>query len=162
MNVVQWLKRDTEELDFHRSIPQKASLCFTRILRSVTLMFVIIALATLVSVGFRSLGFSEMNYIMTYNLGVVLIAYFSEGYVYCVIASFFSMLAYNFFFTVPYYTLIAYSPEYPVTFISMLLSALIASTITTRARIESRLAENRERRVQILYRLEKNLLAVHS
>ncbi|HNX62501.1 MAG TPA: ATP-binding protein [Candidatus Limiplasma sp.] len=162
MNVVQWLKRDTEELDLHRSIPQKASLRFTRILRSVTLMFVIIALATLVSVGFRSLGFSEMNYIMTYNLGVVLIAYFSEGYVYCVIASFFSMLAYNFFFTVPYYTLIAYSPEYPVTFISMLLSALIASTITTRARIESRLAENRERRVQILYRLEKNLLAVHS
>lgn len=62
MNVVRWLKRDTEELDFHRSAPQKASLRFTRILRSATLMFVIIALATLVSIGFRSLGFSEVNY----------------------------------------------------------------------------------------------------
>ena len=162
MNVVRWLNRDTEELNFRRSDPQKASLRMIRILRSVTLMFVIIALATLLSVGFRRLGFSEVNFIMIYNLGVVLIAYFSEGYGYCIAASFFSMLAYNFFFTVPYYTLIAYSPEYPVTFIIMLLSALIASTITTRARIESRLAENREKRLQILYRLEKNLLAVHS
>ncbi|MCE5343232.1 MAG: DUF4118 domain-containing protein [Eubacteriales bacterium] len=125
-------------------------------------MVVIITIATLVSMGFRKSGYNEANYIMTYNLGVVLIAYFTDGYLYCVAASFLSMLTYNYFFTVPYFTLVAYSPDYPVTFISMLLSALIASTLTTRVKSESRRAENREKRIQILYGLEKNLLVVNS
>ena len=125
-------------------------------------MAVIITAATLVSILFRRCGYTEANYIMTYNLGVVLIAYITQGYWYCVAASFLSMFAYNYFFTVPYYTLMAYSPEYPVTFISMLFSALVASTLTMRARRESTRAENREKRVQILYKLEKNLLVVHS
>jgi two-component system, OmpR family, sensor histidine kinase KdpD len=154
--------RDTEELDFQHDEKLKASQRTLRILRSLGLMAVMIAAATLISIGFRSSGYSEVNYILTYNLGVVLIAYFSDGYFYCVAASFISMLTYNYFFTVPYFTLIAYSPEYPVTFISMLLSALIASTLTTRVKRETRRAENREKRVQILYRLEKNLLAVNS
>ncbi len=162
MNVVRWLDRDTEELDFQRDEKTKASSRALRILRSFGVMFATLAAATLISEGFRNLGYSEVNYILTYNLGVVLIAYFSDGYFYCVAASFLSMLAYNYFFTVPYYTLIAYSPEYPVTFISMLISALIASTLTTRVKRESCRAENREKRIQILYKLEKNLLAVNS
>jgi two-component system, OmpR family, sensor histidine kinase KdpD len=162
VNVSRLFGRDTEELDFHRDEKTKASSRALRILRSLGLMVATIAVATLISEGFRNLGYSEVNYILTYNLGVVLIAYFTDGYFYCVAASFISMLAYNYFFTIPYYTLIAYSPEYPVTFISMLISALIASTLTTRVKRESRRAENREKRIQILYKLEKNLLTVNS
>lgn len=162
MNVVRLFDRDTEDLDFQRDEKTKASSRAWRTLRSLGLMAAIIAAATLISVGFRALGYSESNYILTFNLGVVLIAYFTDGYFYCVTASFLSILTYNYIFTVPYYTLITYSPEYPVTFISMLLSALIASTLTTRVKRETRRAETREKRVQILYRLEKNMLAVHS
>jgi two-component system, OmpR family, sensor histidine kinase KdpD len=162
MSVVRLFDRDTEDLDFQRDEKTKASSRALRILRSLGLMASMIAVATLISIGFRNMGYSEANYILAYNLGVVLIAYFSDGYFYCIAASFLSMLTYNYFFTVPYFTLIAYSPEYPVTFVSMLISALIASTLTTRVKRESRRAENREKRVQILYRLEKNLLAVNS
>ena len=133
-----------------------------RALRSFGLVVAIIVIATLISTGFRQLGYSEANYIMTYNLGVVLVAYFTDGFLYCVLASLLSMLTYNFFFTVPYFTLLAYSPEYPVTFISMLLSALVASTLTSSVKRESRRAENREKRIRILYQHEKNLLEVNS
>lgn len=162
MRTIRWFNHDTEELDFRRGDGVKASARLLRALRSVGLMVLIIATATLVSMLFRRLGYDVANYIMTFNIGVALIAYLSDGYWYCVAASFLSMLTFNYFFTVPYYTLLAYSPEYPVTFISMLLSALIAGALTTRARRESRRAENREQRVQILYRLEKNLLVANN
>ena len=162
MKPRKWFGRKTEELDWQ---PGSAVLMATRrfrILKSVSLLFASLITATLVSIGFRQLGYSEANYILTYNLGVVLVAYFTEGYTYCLIASFLSMFTFNYFFTVPYYTLLAYSPDYPVTFISMLLSALIASTLTSSVKRESRRAENRERSVRILYQHEKNLLAVNS
>jgi len=158
----RWFNRETEELDFQHGDELNASARFLRALRSVGLMVLILTVATLVSMLFRGMGYHEANYIMTYNIGVALIAYLSYGYGYCVVASILSMLTFNYFFTVPYYTLLTYSPEYPVTFISMLLSALIVSALTARARREFRRAENREQRVQILYRLEKNLLVANS
>ena len=154
--------RETEELDFQPRDGHKVRTRLMQTLRSLGAMLMIITIATLLSILFRRLGFTESNYIMTYNLGVVMVAYITHGYWYCFAASFLSMLAYNYFFTIPLYTLMTYSPEYPVTFISMLLSALLAGTLTMRARQESTRAENREKRVQILYQLEKNLLVVHS
>ncbi len=162
--VKRWVlfSREPEELDWQEGRTSLHPTRFWRALRSFGLVAAIIVTATLISTGFRHLGYSEANYIMTYNLGVVLVAYFTDGFLYCVLASFLSMLTYNFFFTVPYFTLLAYSPEYPVTFISMLLSALVASTLTSSVKRESRRAENREKRIRILYQHEKNLLEVNS
>ena len=162
MRMPALFTQEPEELDFQPSDGLKTRTRLIHTLRSLSAMVAIIAIATFISILFRMLGYTDANYIMAYNLGVVMIAYVTKGYWYCVAASFLSMLTYNYFFTVPLYTLVAYSPEYPVTFISMLLSALVASTLTMRARQESKRAENREKRVQILYRLEKNLLVVHS
>lgn len=154
--------REPEELGWQEERTALHPARILRTCRSFGITVAIIAVATLISIGFRKLGYSEANYIMTYNLGVVLVAYFTDGFLYCVLASFLSMLTYNFFFTVPYYTLLAYSPEYPVTFISMLLSALVASTLTSSVKRESRRAENREKRIRILYQHEKHLLEVNS
>ncbi len=129
-------------------------------LKNIGIMIVILVAATLVSFGFRALGFHESNYIMTYILGVLLVANFTDGYLYGIISSILGVLVFNFFFTEPYYTFAAYSPEYPVTFVIMLIVALITSTIATRAKRESRRAEMREKRIYVLYQIERNLLAV--
>ena len=152
----------TDEFDWRPGGAAPADRKRVRILQSVLLLLALLSAATLISMGFRKLGYGEANYIMTYNIAVVLVAYFTDGYIYCLTASVVSMLTFNFFFTEPYYTLLAYSPVYPVTFISMLLSAVIASTLTSSAKLESRRAENRERSVRILYQHEKNLLAANS
>jgi two-component system sensor histidine kinase KdpD len=154
--------RKPKEIDWQEGQNPLHSARIAQMLRSYTLTLIIIAIATLLSLAFRNFGFSESNFIIIYNLGVVVIAYFTGGYLYCVVASVLSMLAYNYFFTVPYFTLVAYSPEYPVTFIIMLLSALIAGTLTSSVKRETERAENRENRLRILYSHEKNLLKVNS
>jgi len=150
---------DIELQHYYRGRPLSVVLL---VLKNTGLVTGIISIATLISFGFRALGFHESNFIMTYILGVLLVAYCTDGYLYGVIASVLGVLVFNYFFTEPYYTLIAYSPDYPVTFAIMLIVALITSTLTARVKRESRRAEIREKRIHILYHIEKNLLAVKS
>ncbi len=159
---LHFARRSSDDTVLRRNIGETPLAHILRIMKSLGLTLGITALATLISMTFRSLGFHESNFIMTYNLGVVLIAYLTDGYLYSIAASLMGMLTYNYFFTVPYYTLLAYSPEYPVTFIIMLIAALIASSLTAQAKRESQRAETREKRIRILYQLEKNMLAVNS
>lgn len=162
MTKVNSKRRITEDIDFHHYYKRKPISVFLSVLKNSAVIIGIMTTATLISFGLRALGVSESNYIMTYILGVLLIANLTDGYLYGVVSSFLGMLIFNFFFTEPYYTLVAYSPEYPITFIIMVIAALITSTLTARAKRESRLAEMRENRMRILYQIERNLLAVKS
>ncbi|MHB1315985.1 MAG: DUF4118 domain-containing protein [Christensenellales bacterium] len=131
-----------------------------KMLNNLVLIIGIITISTLVSFAFRSFGLKEPNYIMSYILGVLFVAYLTDGYVYGIISSLMGVLVFNFFFTEPHYTLVAYSPEYPMTFLIMLIVALCTSTLTTRIKHESHKAEMREKRIEVLYQNERNLLAV--
>lgn len=122
----------------------------------------IIILATLLSFLFRHIGFHETNFIMAYILGVLLVAKQTDGYFYGILSSIISVLTFNFFFTEPYYTFYVYRPDYPVTFVIMLISAIITSTLTAKAKQEARLSSLREKRTQILYQINKGLLKVRS
>jgi two-component system sensor histidine kinase KdpD len=154
-------KNPTDEFDFTRYRGGPGSKLF-KALKNTGIVAGVMAAATFISFGLRALGFHESNFIMTYNLGVLMIAYLTDGYLSSIIASVLGVLTFNFFFTEPYFSLLAYSPEYPVTFIIMLLAALITSTLTARVKRESQKAENRERRINLLYQFEKSLLAAKS
>ncbi|MEH6994309.1 DUF4118 domain-containing protein, partial [Neobacillus drentensis] len=124
-------------------------------LKSIALLM----LATIVSIELRALGIGEQNVIMVYILSVLVISRITIGYVYGIVSSFLSVLAFNFFFTVPYYTFNAIQAGYPVTFFIMLLVALFASALTVRIKTQARLAVERERRTEVLYEINKKLLA---
>ena len=68
-------------------------------------------------------------------------------------------MSFNFFFTEPYFTFNAIQPEYPITFLIMLMAALITSALTVRVKTQARLAVRRERRTEVLYEINKKLLA---
>lgn len=156
------LKNAYEDIALQHYYRGKPLSVFLLVLKNAGIVAGILTAATFISFGFRALGFHESNFIMTYILGVLLVAYFTDGYLYGIIASVLGVLVFNYFFTEPYYTLIAYSPEYPVTFIIMLIVALITNTLTARVIRESKRAEIREKRIHILYQIEKNLLGVKS
>lgn len=122
----------------------------------------IMTLATLLSFTFRYIGFHESNFIMAYILGVLIVAKQTDGYIYGVLASVIGVLSFNFFFTEPYYTFVAYRPDYPVTFVIMLIVAIITSTLTVKVKQEARLSSLREKKTQILYEITKGLLKVRS
>jgi len=114
--------------------------------------------ATLLSFGLRRLGIGDQNIIIAYILSVVVISRATEGYAYGIVASVLSVLAFNFFFTEPYFTFNA-TAGYPLTFLIMLLVALITSTLMVRIKTESGLAVQREHRTEVLYEINKKLLA---
>jgi two-component system sensor histidine kinase KdpD len=130
--------------------------------KSVTLTVGIMILVTLLAFLLRFIGFNESNIIIAYILGVLLVAKQTEGYLYGISASIMGVLTFNFFFTVPYYSLMAYRPDYPITFVIMLICSIITSTMTTKAKHETRLSVLREKRAQILYQFSKSLLKVRS
>ena len=122
----------------------------------------IMTLATSLSFFFRHIGFHESNFIMAYILGVLIVAKQTNGHVYGILASVIGVSSFNFFFTEPYYTFVTYRPDYPVTFIIMLIVAIITSTLTAKAKQEARLSSLREKRTQILYEITKGLLKVRN
>lgn len=114
--------------------------------------------ATVLSFGLRRLGIGEQNVIMAYILSVLIISRVTAGHVYGVIASVVSVLTFNFFFTEPYFTFNTIQAGYPITFLIMLLAALITSTMTVRIKTQASLAVQRERRTEVLYEINKKLL----
>ncbi len=120
--------------------------------------FGLLVVATLISLGLRSSDIGDQNVITVYILSVLIVSRITKGYVYGIITSVLSVLTFNFFFTVPYYTFYTIQPGYYITFIIMLLVALITSALTARIKTQIILAASRERRTEVLYEINKKLL----
>ena len=77
----------------------------------------LLAAATGTGMLFQKINLPESNIIMAYIIGVLFISVATSRRIYGLISSVFSVLAFNYFFTVPYFTLKAHSDDYPVTFL---------------------------------------------
>ena len=126
------------------------------------LLIAIMAICTGISILLRYFGVHESNFVMVYLLGILLFSFLTGSYLYSLVASLFGVLFYNFFFTEPYFTLQAYSPDYPMTFLIMFFVGSFTSMLTIRVRRETLLAEEREARIKALYQIGRQLLEVKS
>lgn len=136
---------------------QNLSFNFSWIDASKTIL--ILVATTLLSLGLRKINIENQNIIMIYILSVLVISRVTEGYTYGIAASVISVLAFNFFFTEPYFTFDVRHTAYPITFLIMLIVASSTSTLTGRIKTEAILAVRRERRTEVLYEINKKLLA---
>ena len=118
--------------------------------RDVTIMLVSLLLSTAVGFGFYDAGFSESNIITVYILGVLMTAAWTNGYFYGAVDSLLSVAAFNYFFTVPRFTFQANDPSYPVTFLIMLFSSIIASSLASRVKAQARLAAQKSYYTELL------------
>lgn len=118
-------------------------------------------LATLISAAFFHAGLREANIITIYILGVLLTAVWTRGYLYSAIASLLSVVAFNFFFTDPRFTLEATEPDYPVTFLIMLVAGLISSSLATRVKKQARQSAQKAYSMEILMNSNQKLQQGH-
>lgn len=131
-------------------------------IKNIIKTVLIIAVFTFFSVIFRNLGFHESNIIIVFVLAVLFVSKFTDGYIFGIIGSIIGVLSFNFFFTEPYYSLRTYREDYPLTFLVMLIVAIITSTQTTKIKREINKSLEREKNIQLLYNLNKGLLQVKS
>jgi two-component system sensor histidine kinase KdpD len=94
---------------------------------------------------------------MVYLLGIILVAS-RTGKGPSLLATFLSVAAYDFFFVTPFYTFSVHNVRYFLTFIVMLVVALVISSLTLRIREQANAARQRERRTAALYNLSRELV----
>lgn len=118
----------------------------------------ILITTSLISFGLKIIDIGDQNIVMMYILSALIISRITSGYVYGVLASILSVLIYNFLFTEPYYTFSAIQRGYPITFVIMLIVALITSALTVRIKTQAEIAVGREQLTEVLYEFIKKLL----
>ncbi len=102
--------------------------------------------------------FELANLVMVYLLGVVFMAA-RFGREASILTSVLSVAAFDFLFVNPVHTFAVADAQYLVTFVIMLLVALIISHLTSNMRSQAKVASHRERRANVLYALSEELAA---
>ena len=130
--------------------------------RDAVVTLLCLAISTVVGFAFDWAGFSESNIITIYILGVLVTAVSTSGHLYGAANSLLSVLAFNFFFTEPRFTLQADGPSYPVTFLIMLSSSIIASSLASRVKEQARMAAEKSYYTELLLGSSQKLQTIRT
>lgn len=120
-------------------------------MKDICFSIFILVLATLIGCLFDYFGYSDANIIMIYIIGVLVNSIVTAWAGYSLISSFVSVLSFNFFFTVPRFTLLASDKDYPITFLIMFLVAFLASSLTVRLKEHAKESAKAAYRTKILF-----------
>lgn len=121
-----------------------------------------VVLASAVGMFFYKLGFSVANIITVYILGVLFTSLITNGRVYGAFVSLVSVVVFNFLFTEPRFTLLAYDAGYPVTFLIMFIASFITSTLTMQVKKQARQAVLKAYRTEVLLGTNQKLQKAQS
>lgn len=110
----------------------------TSLLYNIILTLLFLIIATTVSFGlFYLVPENSANVALIYITAVVMIARFTTGYFYGILASLVSVVGINFLFTYPYFEVNFTLTGYPITFLFTLIVSITVSAITTRLKEQS-------------------------
>lgn len=114
----------------------------------------ILLIATVIGFGFYSFGIRDANIITVYILGVLFTSIVTNSVLCCVMSSLLSVLIFNFLFTEPLYTFNAYDSDYPITFLTMFIAAILTGSLASKIKKQAQIAVQSAYRTNVL--LETN------
>ena len=119
---------------------------------TLTLLGIATALAFLF---FSFVSENTANIALLYIIAQILIARYTNGYLYGLFSSVFSVICINFFFTYPFFRLNFTLSGYPVTFIGMLIITLLTTATTSRLLSDGSILSDAEKR-ELLENIEND------
>ncbi|MBR6683684.1 MAG: sensor histidine kinase KdpD [Firmicutes bacterium] len=132
--------------------PRKARrIALNSILQNTAKSALILLAATLLGILFQQLGFTDPNIIMVYILGVLLTSIATSHRIYSLVSAVASVFIFNFFFTIPRFSMAAYGTGYPVTFVVMFVTAYITGTFSIKYKEQAKQSAKIARRTKILF-----------
>ena len=140
--------------------PSRVSLP-TASIRSGPLMAAAAIVAACSLTGWYMFGQSRTEAVMVYILGIVIVA-MRFGYAASIFAAILSVLAFDYFFIPPYFSLSVDDPRHVVTFGVMFVVAVVISHLTKRVREQAAAAHGREMRTATLYAMARDLASTRS
>lgn len=120
----------------------------------------ILFLCTLAASGLDSFGIQDLNIILTYLIGILIITIETKGYLLGMLASLISILLFNYFFTEPRGTLSVYNANYLVSFLLFLVVAFITSTLVSKLQQHIILTKYSEEHTRLLYKISLGYLNI--
>ncbi len=119
-------------------------------LKDFGISMLILAIASGLSFGLHYMGFTDANVITVYILAVLVISALIDNRFCWVVSSAAGVLLFNFFFTTPKFSLMAYDKGYPVTFLVMLVASLVTGSIAARMKSHAKQSAQTAYRTKIL------------
>lgn len=114
-------------------------------LKDMGITLLLLFVATIVSFIYDRMTGQTINVVMFYTLALLLVTRWTEGYLSGILAAFTSVVCVNYLFTYPYWQLNFILDGYPITFICMLVVAILTSTTTSHLKKQSKLIAEREK-----------------
>jgi len=121
------------------------------IVKDLAISLGVIIVASLIGLFFAHLGFSEANIITLYILGVLITSIITSSKLAWGFSSVASVLIFNFLFTKPRFTLMAYGDGYPITFAIMFIASLIAGSLASKMHNQTKQSSQAAYRTKILF-----------
>ena len=107
-------------------------------------MVMIMLAITIFSILLNWMGIGKENVLMLFIVGVLLVAYCTNGYQYGIIASLISVMSFNYLFTEPLRTFTISRRQDVILLLFFLVAALISSNLTVRFQKQVKVARENE------------------
>ena len=105
----------------------------------------ILSCATILCYFLRTIDDSDVYVALIFELCVVLVSRFTDGYLFGLLASVMCVIGINYIFTFPYYQLNFTISGYPLTFLVMLIVSVVVSTLTTQIKQQEKIRAEAEK-----------------
>ena len=141
----------------YRGQKAKQKTIVSDLLRDWIVSLGILCLATLMGYAFSRVGFTEANIIAIYLLAVLLTAVVTSSRSSYIFSALGSVVVFNFFFTSPRLSLRVYEDGAPMTFLIMVVAALIVGTLTDRLKSQVKQSTRAAYRTNLLFETNQML-----
>ena len=121
------------------------------IVKDLAISLGVIIVTSLIGLFFAHLGFSEANIITLYILGVLITSIVTSSKLAWGFSSVASVLIFNFLFTKPRFSLMAYGDGYPITFAIMFVASLITGSLASKMHNQTKQSSQAAYRTKILF-----------
>jgi len=130
-----------------------------RIRYYLTLALILLC-ATLGSIALNQIGIGKENILMIFMVGILLITASTRGYYFGILASCFSVMIFNYFFTEPFHTFIITSTNDMVLMLFFLIASVISSSLTGRFQKQLLISKRNEQTAKLLHDIAHSFLNV--
>ena len=120
----------------------------------------ICSISLILSLLMSNSGIGKENTLMVFLVGVLTVTSVTRGYLYGAVASVFSVLLFNYFFTEPLYTMHIDNVKDIILLAFFLIASIITSTMTSKFQYQAAIAKRNERTARLLYEITKGFLNV--
>lgn len=131
--------------------PRKAGRHIVFSFKDILKCIAVLLISSLIGSAFDEVGFAEANIIVVYVLGVLVTAIVTSHQIYSLISSVVSVLAFNYLFTEPRYSLEVYDQGYPTTFVIMFIVAFLTGSLAIRLKNLAKQSSRSAFRTKLLF-----------